>query len=129
MSNSTFWMLICLFVCHWLADYTPLSTRSMLKAKATGEPWFPIMLHGATHGTLMSLVVLLFTQDIMLGVFACTFQGLTHWGIDTLKGRCNVYFPAVKDTTKYFHWIVFGLDQLLHAVVILFIVKFITHAD
>jgi hypothetical protein len=125
MHNETLWLLASLFTCHWLADYTPLSTPSMLKAKATGTPWFPIMMHGTTHGVLMGLTVLVFTQDLFLSVFVLTLQGLTHWAIDTVKGRCNVWFPAVKDTTKYFHWVVFGLDQLLHAVVILFIVKLV----
>lgn len=127
MPTNSLWLFAALFTCHWLADYTPLSTRTMLKAKATGEPWHPILLHGATHGALMCLTVLAFTQDIGHALFALIFQTFTHWGIDTLKGRFNVWFPSVKDTTKYFHWVVFGADQLLHNIIILIIVKMVAN--
>lgn len=116
-------LLFLLFTCHWLADYTPLSTPTMLKAKATGSPMFPIMVHGAAHGVLMGIVVLLFTFQVDLAIFVTIAQGYLHFMIDLWKGRMNVWFPALKDTTKYPHWVIFGLDQLLHAIVIILIAE------
>ncbi|MCX6185983.1 MAG: hypothetical protein NTU43_03160, partial [Bacteroidetes bacterium] len=50
-------ILIGLFICHWLADYTLLSTAWMLNAKRFGKPLFPIFIHAAMHTMLMSLVL------------------------------------------------------------------------
>jgi hypothetical protein len=126
MSNEIILLFVLLFTCHWLADYTPLSTPKMLKAKSTGGPLYWIFLHGAVHGVLMSSVVALFVSDPwMIGAVFAT-QTLLHYFIDLGKAMFGMVFPSVKDSTKYFHWIIFGFDQLLHNLVILAIVKLVS---
>jgi hypothetical protein len=112
-------ILIGLFICHFLADYTHLSTAWMLNAKRLGKSLFPIFIHAAMHTMLMSLVLgwfIGFTND---WAYLVIFQWVTHFLIDTWKGKMNVWFPALQSPANKWHWIVFGFDQLLHALVII----------
>ncbi len=86
-------LLILLFLCHFLADYTHLSTKWMLDAKRIGKPLWPILCHAGNH--------------------------------DVLKGKCNVWFPSAANPANKLHWILFGFDQFLHAVVIILMAYFV----
>ena len=117
MTQTT--ILIGLFICHWLADYTHLSTAWMLNAKRLGEPLFPIFAHAGMHTILMFLFLVWFTNDLSLVLKLSAFQLITHFLIDVWKGRMNGWFPALQSPANKWHWIVFGFDQLLHALVII----------
>ncbi len=112
-------VLIGLFICHWLADYTHLSTDWMLNAKRLGKPLHPILVHALVHATLMFLVLIPFIglSDKIWKLFL--FQLITHFLIDVLKGRMNGWFPSLQSPTNKWHWILFGFDQFLHALVII----------
>ncbi|MCX6351108.1 MAG: DUF3307 domain-containing protein [Bacteroidetes bacterium] len=115
-------LLISLFFCHWLADFTALSTPWMLNAKKFGKPLFPIFIHATTHGLLMSiplLVALGFTD--LLG-YLISFEIATHFAIDVWKGRMNAWFPPLQNHANKYYWWLFGLDQFLHATVIILMV-------
>ena len=112
-------ILIGLFICHWLADYTHLSTSWMLSAKRLGTPLFPIFIHAAMHAMLMSLVLGWFIGFTKEWAYLVIFQWITHFLIDVWKGKMNSWFPALQSPTNKWHWIVFGFDQLLHALVII----------
>jgi hypothetical protein len=118
-------ILIGLFICHWLADYTHLSTDWMLNAKRLGKPLFPIFVHSSMHAILMFLFLVFFTNDLGLVLKLSLFQLITHFLIDVWKGRMNGWFPALQSPANKWHWIVFGFDQLLHALVIIFCSFFI----
>lgn len=118
-------LLILLFVCHWLADYTHLSTAWMLNAKRLGKPFAPILMHAWVHATLMFLVLIPFIGlrgDIW---WLFLFQLSTHFLIDVWKGRMNGWFPALQSPANKWHWVVFGFDQLLHAIVIILMASYI----
>lgn len=108
---------ILLFTCHFIADYSPLSMPFMLKAKATGSPILNIAAHGLVHAFLMFIVSLLYVP-VNMALLLFFIQLITHTGIDTLKGRLNVWFPQLKNTASKKHWAVFGTDQFLHIMVI-----------
>lgn len=113
-------ILLALFTCHFLADYTHLSTSFMLNAKRLGKPFYPIFLHALVHAILMFLSLnLLFgiKDNLLIGLFS--FQLITHFLIDVWKGRMNGWFPSLQSPANKWHWIVFGFDQLLHAFVII----------
>jgi hypothetical protein len=112
-------ILIGLFICHWLADYTHLSTAWMLNAKRFGKPLFPIFIHAAMHTMLMSLVLGWFIGFTNAWAYLVIFQWVTHFLIDTWKGKMNVWLPELQSPANKWHWIVFGFDQLLHALVII----------
>jgi hypothetical protein len=112
-------ILIGLFICHWLADYTHLSTSWMLNAKRLGKPLFPIFIHAAIHSMLMSLILGWFIGFTNVWAYLVLFQLVTHFLIDTSKGKMNVWFPTLQSPANKWHWIVFGFDQLLHALVII----------
>lgn len=118
-------LLILLFICHFLADYTPLSTAWMLNAKRFGKPLFPIFCHAAVHACLMAITILLICGKSWTAVYLILFQLITHFIIDVWKGRMNGWFPILQDNTKKWHWVIFGLDQTLHAIVIILMVSFI----
>jgi hypothetical protein len=112
-------ILIGLFICHFLADYTHLSTAWMLNAKRLGKPFFPIFAHAGMHTILMFLFLVFLTNDLELVLKLSAFQLITHFLIDVWKGRMNGWFSALQSPTNKWHWIVFGFDQLLHALAII----------
>ncbi len=118
-------VLIALFFCHWLADFTWLSNSWMLNAKALGKPLFPIFIHAAMHAMLMSLVlgwVIGFTDK---WAYLVMLQWVTHFVIDVWKGRMNGWFPLLKNPANKWHWVIFGWDQYLHALVILLMAQYL----
>ena len=112
-------ILLVLFFCHFLADYTWLSTSWMLNAKRIGKPLFPIFIHAAIHTMLMSLVLGWFIGFTNTWAYLVIFQWVTHFLIDVWKGKMNVWFPVIQSPANKWHWVIFGLDQYLHAVVII----------
>lgn len=119
-------ILICLFACHWLADYTHLSTAWMLNAKRFGTPILPIFAHAAVHATLMSAVLCWFIGVNQTLFALAAIQLLTHFIIDVWKGRMNGWFPLLQSPANKWHWVVFGLDQYLHALVIIAMLAYIS---
>jgi hypothetical protein len=123
MTQTT--ILIGLFICHFLADYTHLSTAWMLNAKRLGTPLFPIFMHAFVHmfimGAFLSVIGL---KDELY--FLMPFQLITHFLIDVWKGKMNSWFPSLQSPANKWHWVVFGFDQLLHALVIILMSLYIT---
>lgn len=111
-------VLIALNFCHFLGDYTHLSTNWMLIAKRLGNPLFPILVHALVHSILMFTAVWIIL-DIYMAIVAFCIQFPTHFFIDVLKGRMNEWFPKLKDPTNKGHWYSFGLDQTAHQMVII----------
>ena len=116
MTQTT--ILIGLFICDFLADYTHLSTAWMLNAKRLGTPLFPIFVHAFVHMFIMAafLSVIGLKDELY---FLMPFQLITHFLIDVWKGKMNSWFPSLQSPANKWHWIIFGLDQLLHALVII----------
>ena len=111
-------VLVVLFICHWLADYTHLSTSWMLSAKRLGKPLFPIFVHASVHGGLMFIALNVVGVDLYLSSQLCVAQVLAHFVIDAWKGKMNVWFPELQSPANKWHWVVFGFDQLLHSLFI-----------
>lgn len=111
-------LLISLFVCHYIADYSHLSTKTMLSAKRVGKPLSPIFAHAAVHTALMAIPIELYNPSNAVLLSVLLLQLFSHWGIDILKGKCNVWFPSVAAPANNSHWYIFGFDQLLHQIVI-----------
>lgn len=116
-------LLISLFICHFLADYTHLSTNWMLAAKRFGKPLFPIISHATVHAVLMGIVLIIFGIKGTVLWQLIVFELATHFVIDVLKGRMNGWFPSLQSPTNKWYWITFGFDQLLHAIVIIMMVE------
>lgn len=112
-------ILIGLSICHWLADYTHLSTAWMLDAKRLGKPLYPIFTHAFIHASLMLMLLLAFGINGFELAALFSFQLVTHFVIDVWKGKMNVWFPSLQSSANKWHWVVFGLDQLMHAIVII----------
>lgn len=126
-------LLIALFFCHFLADYTHLSTGWMLNAKKLGKPLFPILVHALVHASLMSVVIYVFityvtgilSWPLHVEVDLFFYQLMAHFLIDVLKGRFNGWFPSLQSPANKWHWVVFGADQFLHALVIIKMVNYL----
>ncbi len=118
-------LAILLNICHFFGDFTPLSTPWMLEAKKTGRPLIPILAHALIHAILHFFIVIFWTMDFNIAICVFTIQLLTHWVIDILKGRMNVWcsISLVNDPIKF--WALFGVDQLLHQSIIILEVWFV----
>lgn len=123
MENNMITLLILLNICHWAADYTHLSTKWMLDAKRIGSPLMPILSHACVHGMLMFFPLFFMLGSTWLVPILVWFQIGTHFGIDVLKGKLNVWFPTVSNPANKSHWYIFGLDQLCHQLVIITMVQ------
>jgi len=120
-------ILFFLVICHTLADYTHLSTDWMLSAKKLGKPLAPIFVHASIHAMLMSLVIAFIIGFTNTWAYLVLFEWISHFIIDTLKGRMNGWFPTLKNPANKYHWIIFGIDQMLHLFVIIIISDIIIH--
>lgn len=124
-------LFICLLFAHWLGDYTHLSRPYMLAAKRTGAPLMPIFDHALVHACLVAVVVTMYLPNnpLSIGPLVICFmlELVTHFLIDVLKGRLNVWMPKLKNPANPYHWYVFGLDQCAHLLVLLWIANIITY--
>ena len=112
-----FALLISLFICHFLADYC-LTTPQMIKAKASGKKLQHIFFHSCVHAVLMGLVFFAFSVSWKTVLLLSAFELCSHFVIDYLKGLAGRLFPALADNQQKPFWILYGLDQLLHLLVI-----------
>ena len=117
-------LLISLFFCHFLADFTWLSTSWMLNAKRLGKPLLPIFCHAGVHALLMFAVLGFFTDSSKTLICLTFFQLATHFLIDVWKGTMNRIIPSLQNPANKWHWVIFGFDQFLHALVIIIMVHF-----
>ncbi len=118
-------MALVLEVCHWLGDFTHLSTNWMLNAKKLGTPLLPILVHAGIHTALFFSAVFYF-HGLDKAILAAEIQLPTHFWIDVLKGKMNALFPSLQDPANKFHWWMFGFDQCLHQIVILLTAALVT---
>lgn len=113
-------LLITLFICHYLADFC-LTSPAMIRAKADGRNPWPILLHAGIHAGLVGLCLLFWQtpwKTLLLLVF---LELVSHFLIDTAKGRLTARFPALADMQQKPYWMLYGLDQLLHLMVLVLI--------
>lgn len=104
-------------IANFIGDYTPLSTAWMLKAKQYGKPIFPIIMHGLVHSILFIIVASLFVKvDIV--IYVGLLQLISHSIFDIMKGKITYWFPKFQNSKHSPYWILFGLDQLLHQIII-----------
>jgi hypothetical protein len=110
-------LLIFLLVCHYLADFC-FTTPKMIRAKADGRNPRPIMLHAAIHAGLMAICLLLWSISWKAVLLAIAVEWITHFLIDLAKARLSIRFLILTDQQQKPYWMLYGLDQLLHQLVI-----------
>ena len=54
----------------------------------------------------------------MLGVLMA-LELFSHFIIDTLKAKLSVKYPRLADPHQKSYWMLYGLDQLLHQLVVI----------
>ncbi len=47
------------------------------------------------------------------------FELISHFLIDILKAKLSVKYPRLADTHQKSYWMLYGLDQLLHQLVVI----------
>jgi hypothetical protein len=122
VSGTAVVLLAGLLIGHFLGDFTPLSTGRMQAAKARGRPIGPILEHALVH-TLFTVaaVAIIARPGISMVAVAGGIQLVTHFQLDWAKGRLSAAQTAFGDMKRQAYWTVFGLDQLLHCMVLLVI--------
>lgn len=127
VTTTAIWLFAALLFGHFLGDYTHLATDRMQAAKATGSPPITIFAHAAVHAALVLAAVWLITAASWSLILAATGIELgTHFAIDTFRARMGARLPALRDPSRRIHWYAFGADQLLHALVLLWIVVLVS---
>lgn len=112
------YLLLSLLFCHYLADFC-LTSSAMIRAKSDGQNPWPIVLHAAIHTGLMAICLLLWTTFWKAVLLAMAVEWGTHFLIDWAKARLSVRFPRLADPQQKPYWMLYGLDQLLHQLVII----------
>jgi hypothetical protein len=110
-------LLIALLVCHYLADFC-LTLPIMIRAKANGKQLWPIVLHSMVHAVLMGLCLLLFGVSVLTTLYLIVAEALSHFIIDLSKARLSTHVPRLAEATGKPYWMLYGLDQLLHQLVV-----------
>ena len=110
-------LLIALLVCHYLADFC-LTLPIMIRAKANGKQLWPIVLHSMVHAVLMGLCLLLFGVSVLTTLYLMVAEAMFHFIIDLSKARLSTHVPRLADATGKPYWMLYGLDQLLHQLVV-----------
>ena len=130
-----FILFFSLMICHFLADFTQLSTIEMLQAKKFGAPVLPIWEHAARHAKLMAFPIGFFVafappgyaflnvvpeyfRCLLIAVGLCIFELITHGFIDIAKGRIAYKYLKFRDNQQYPYWWLFGADQFIHVMVV-----------
>ena len=113
-------LLLALLVCHYLADFC-LTFRAMIKAKADGRNPWPILLHAGIHAGLLGVCLLCWQISWGLLLMMMALELVSHFLIDTAKGRLSDCFPHLADPQKKPYWMLYGFDQLLHLSVMVMI--------
>lgn len=116
MANAPL-LLVSLLACHYLADFC-LTSPAMIKAKADGRNLLPILLHASIHGALMGVSLLIWEVSWKWLLSMIVMEIVSHFFIDLAKARLSAKYPCLADQQQKSHWMVYGLDQLLHQLVI-----------
>lgn len=119
MTNTPL-LLVSLLVCHYLADFC-LTSSAMIRAKADGKNPLPILWHATVHGVLMGICLMLRNVSWKWILVMVGLEIISHFLIDLAKARLSAQFPRLADQQQKPYWIVYGLDQLLHQLVIVVI--------
>lgn len=119
MTSATL-LLIALLVCHYLADFC-LTMPVMIRAKADGRRLWPIALHASVHAVLMGVCLCVYGVG-WKGLLALTaIELVSHFVIDVSKARISICRPYLSDSRHKPYWMLYGLDQLLHQLVVVLI--------
>ena len=110
-------LLLVLLVCHYLADFC-LTSPAMIKAKADGRNPWPILLHAGIHTGLVGVCLLCWQISWNLLLMMMALELVSHFLFDTAKGRLSACFPRLADQRQKSYWMLYGIDQLLHQLVI-----------
>ncbi len=113
-------LLIALLVCHYLADFC-LTMPVMIRAKADGRKLWPILLHAAIHAVLMGLCLMVYGLGWQLLLVLMMTELVSHFVIDVSKTQISIRFPYCSDNRHKPYWMLYGLDQLLHQIIVIVI--------
>lgn len=113
-------LLIVLLVCHYLADFC-FTWPGLIRAKADGRAPWPILLHAGIHAALSVVCLSLWSVGWKLLLMLAVLELVTHFLIDWGKGYVSVRYPGLSDRNQKPYWMLHGVDQLLHLLVVVFI--------
>jgi hypothetical protein len=93
----------------------------MIRAKADGRNPWPILLHAGIHAGLVGICLLCWHSPWKPLLLLVLLELVSHFLIDTMKGRLTARFPILADMQQKPYWMLYSLDQLLHLMVLVLI--------
>ena len=112
-------LILTILVAHFIADFI-MQSDSMAKGKSTSNYWLSLHVAGYT-GTLVTLLGIFFTLSSSYPLFTnfvlwAALNGLAHFITDYFTSRWTSSLWKQGRTHDFF--VVVGLDQLLHYLVL-----------
>lgn len=110
MAATILWALFAFQIKHFLCDFA-LQTKWQIANKGVyGHPGG--LAHAGLHvvASIPALLILTGRMDVIAGVVVAEFA--IHYHCDWLKA--NVDHRLRLTTQDYWHWYIFGFDQLIH---------------
>jgi hypothetical protein len=121
-------------VAHVIVDFTPLSPfrKKVLDAKYTGKKDKYIFVHALTSASYKTIAIIISNLIIPLSqykpfLFTIWFTFLlilfflvettTHFIVDVFKSEINIKCNLKCNSSDETYWIILGIDQLLHILV------------
>lgn len=113
-------LLIALLVCHYLADFC-LTMPVIIRAKTDGKSLWPIVFHATIHAVLIGLCLVVYGIRWQLLLALMMAELISHFVLDVSKTQISIRFPYWSDHRRKPYWMLHGLDQLLHQLVLIMI--------
>lgn len=119
MTNAA-WLPAVLLACRHPADFCLISP-AIIRAKADERNPWPILPHAGIHAGLVGICLLCWQTSWKTLLLLVLLELVSHFLIDTAKGRLTARFPALADMQQKPYWMLYGFDQLLHLMVLVMI--------
>lgn len=110
---TVLWILTCLFIKHFLADFAyqpPYQWRNKGTYGHLGG-----IAHTAQHVALTVLILIAFGVEARLVWGIALLEALVHYHTDWAKMNINKHYGWGANTHSQF-WVLTGFDQLIHAL-------------
>lgn len=128
MSITVINLLVIIMFAHFVADFM---FQNEYMAKNKSNSLMPLIIHGCTYTTVFFIIVYTLSNLSLISVlFYSLINGIIHTVVDYFTSKLSAYQHRMnrlgsKSVPNFGFFTVIGFDQFLHAVFLLYTLKFI----
>lgn len=119
-----FWLLLVYQVKHFLADFVFQNVWMLQKARPGWDFAIPLAIHSGVHAAF-SLAIIVFVAPEAWWLACVDF--ILHFVVDRIKAGPR-YLGRYSDMRSKAFWVCFGLDQMVHHFVHIFICWYLANS-